>query len=284
MENILIAGSTGYLGKYIVKEALNQNLSFKAIARNPQKLDELGLSPNQIIRAEVTKPATLKGSCEGIDVVISTVGITRQKDGLTYMDVDYQANKNLLEEALKSGVKKFVYVSVLHGSALTHLSICKAKEQFVSELKQSGLDYCIVRPSGFFSDMKEFYEMAKSGRIYLFGDGNFRVNPIHGADLAKVCLDARSRSIKDLEVGGPEVLTHQEIAQIAFEVANKPEKLSKIPDWVRRTLLKLGALFMNKKQFGPVEFFLNVMAMDMATQRFGKHTLRSFFQQLRTEN
>lgn len=284
MENILIAGSTGYLGKYVVKEALNQNLSFKAIARNPQKLDGLGLSPNQIIRAEVTKPATLKGICKGIDVVISTVGITRQKDGLTYMDVDYQANKNILEEALKSGVKKFIYVAVLHGSLLTHLSICNAKERFVEELKQSGLDYCIVRPSGFFSDMKEFYQMAKSGRIYLFGDGNFRVNPIHGADLAKVCLDARSRSVKDLEVGGPEVLTHQEIAQIAFEVANKPKKLSKIPDWVRKTLLKFGGLFLNKKQFGPVEFFLNVMAMDMATQRFGKHTLRSFFQQLRTEN
>ena len=102
MKTILVAGSTGYLGSHIVEYLKRQAMDFKAIARNTQKLEQAGLSPSQIIRAEVTDPATLTGCCEGIDTVISTVGITRQKDGLTYMDVDYQANKNLLEEALKS--------------------------------------------------------------------------------------------------------------------------------------------------------------------------------------
>ncbi|MDD2346469.1 MAG: hypothetical protein PHY85_10055 [Bacteroidales bacterium] len=39
---------------------------------------------------EITKPQTLIGIAENIDWVFSTIGITRQKDGLTYMDVDYQ--------------------------------------------------------------------------------------------------------------------------------------------------------------------------------------------------
>ena len=59
-----------------------------------------------ILEAQVTQPETLKGVCKNIDVVISTVGITRQKDGLTYMDVDFQSNVNLIEEAKKEGVKK----------------------------------------------------------------------------------------------------------------------------------------------------------------------------------
>ena len=57
---------------------------------------------------------------------ISTVGITNR---LNYMDVDFQANLNLLEEAKRSGVKKFIYVAVLNGEKLTHLKICEGKEK-----------------------------------------------------------------------------------------------------------------------------------------------------------
>jgi hypothetical protein len=65
-----------------------------------------GIELNEILEAELTKPATIRGFCNQIDIVISTVGITRQKDGLAYMDVDYQANMNLLQEAQISGEKK----------------------------------------------------------------------------------------------------------------------------------------------------------------------------------
>ncbi len=283
MKKILVAGSTGYLGSHIVQHLKRRKVAFKAIARSPQKLKQLGIPSSQIIEAQVTDPASLRGCCEGMDVVISSVGITRQKDGLTYMDVDYQANKNLLDEAIKSGVKKFIYVSVLHGENLTHLKICEAKERFVQELQNSGLDYCIIRPSGFFSDMKEFYEMAKRGRIYLFGDGATKVNPIHGADLAKVCVDTIWENETVVEVGGKEILSHQAIAEIAFEAVHKKTKITYIPDWVRRFLLRLASIFMGKAEYGTTEFFLHVMAMDMATHQYGRHTLREFFHQLKEQ-
>ena len=53
------------------------------------------------------------------------------------------------------------------------LKICEAKEQFVTDLKTSGIDYCIVRPNGFFSDLGDFLEMASKGTVYLFGKGNY---------------------------------------------------------------------------------------------------------------
>jgi uncharacterized protein YbjT (DUF2867 family) len=263
---------------------MSRQLDFEAIARNPQKLEKLGLSSSQIIEAQATDSESLSGCCEGVDAVISTLGITRQKDGLTYMDVDYQANKNLLDEALKSGVKKFVYVSVLHGEDLTHLQICEAKERFVRELQDSGLDFCIIRPSGFFSDMKEFYQMAKSGRVYLFGDGKTKANPIHGADLARVCVDSVFWNEQVIEVGGKETLSQKDIAKIAFEVVNQPTKITFIPDWIRKLILRLASLFLRKAQYGTVEFFLNVMTIDMATNQYGNHTLRDFFSQLENED
>jgi nucleoside-diphosphate-sugar epimerase len=83
------------------------------------------------IVTEVTKPEMLQGIMNDVDVVISTIGITKQKDGLTYMDVDYQANLNLLNEAKKAGVRKFIYVSAFNADRLKHLKIAAAKEKFV---------------------------------------------------------------------------------------------------------------------------------------------------------
>ena len=107
---VLLAGSTGYLGSYILKELIARNIQTRIVVRNTQKLDPSVLenSPAEVLKAEITRPETLSNCCEEFDTVISTVGITRQKDGLTYMDVDYQANLNLLREAQNAGVRKFM--------------------------------------------------------------------------------------------------------------------------------------------------------------------------------
>lgn len=284
MKRILLAGSTGYLGSYIAKELQTRAYFFRAIARNPEKLKKKGIEANEVLQAELVKPESINGCCKDIDVVISTVGITRQKDGLTYMDVDYQANMNLLQEAKKSRVKKFIYVSVLNGESLRQLKICNAKEMFVEQLKNSGLDYCIVRPNGFFSDMSEFFSMAKRGRIYLFGNGELKTNPIHGEDLATVCVDAIEKSDKEIEVGGPEILTQNEIAMTAFCILGKKPKVTHIPDWVRVVILKIVRLFTGSKFYGPIEFFLTVMAVDMIAPKYGKHTLKEFYTNLNETN
>lgn len=250
------------------------------VVRSPEKLEQSGIEVADLFQAEVTRPETLHGCCVGIDTVISTVGITRQKDGLTYLDVDYQANVNLLSEARASGVRKFIFVSVLNGEKLRHLKMCDAKERFVERLKKSGLDYCIVRPNGFFSDMSEMFSMAKKGNIYVFGDGEKKVNPIHGEDLADVCIDAIDGLDREIRVGGPETLSFNQIADIAFDVAGTEPKITRIPNWVRTAALRLIRLFTSSTFYGPIEFFLTVAAIDMIAPEYGTHRLRDHFDML----
>lgn len=280
MNRVLLAGATGYLGGYIAKELLKRSYPLRVIARNPQKLKENNIEATDIFQAEITQRDSIKDCCKNIDMVISTVGITRQKDGLTYMDVDYQANLNLLQEAKQSGVKKFIYISVLNGENLRHLKICDAKELFVEQLIKSGLEYCIIRPTGFFSDMTEFYTMAKKGRAYLFGDGELKTNPIHGEDLAAVCVGAIDGPDHEIKAGGPETLTHNEIAALAFDALGVEPKTTHIPNWVRIAILKMVRLFSVSKVYGPIEFFLTVMAMDIVAPEYGRHTLREYFTNL----
>jgi uncharacterized protein YbjT (DUF2867 family) len=277
MNKIIVAGATGYLGSCLVKELQSRNMSFQAITRNEKRLQAEGLRDDQIIRAEVTCMPSLKGKLKGADVLISTVGITRQKDGLTYMDVDYQANMNLLSEARKAGIRKFIYVSAINGEEMRHLKIMEAKEKFVDELKSSGLDYLVVRPNGFFSDMKDFLDMARKGKIYLFGNGEYKLNPIHGADLAKAILESMYDNQQELIVGGPDILTQNEIAEMALEACRMPIRIVHLPDWIRKFIMRSMRVFTSSKTYGPLEFFLSMMAQDNIAPRYGICRLKSHF-------
>ena len=125
-QNVLLAGATGYLGRHIATELQNQGYPTKIIVRNKDKVP-YNVQYFETIVAEIPKLDTLNGIMKDVDAVISTVGITKQKDGLTYMDVDYQANMNLLKEARKSGVQKFIYVSAFNAQKLIHLKMFPPK-------------------------------------------------------------------------------------------------------------------------------------------------------------
>ncbi|GAA4300731.1 SDR family oxidoreductase [Compostibacter hankyongensis] len=279
MTRVLVAGATGYLGSHLCRELKKQHYFIRALARNTKKLQQLHIPADEVFKGEATGPATLSGCCAGIDVVISTLGITRQKDGLTYMDVDYQANMNLLREAQQGGVKKFVFIFIANAERLQHLKMIRAKQKFATALKSSGLDYCIIQPNGFFADMREFLTMAEKGRIYLFGKGNFRINPIHGADLAEACISALEKNEKEIAIGGPQILTHREIAEMAFAALNKKAAITCIPVWVKTIALGLLHTFTSVKIYGPVEFLLTVLTMDMLAPPYGSRTLDEFFRE-----
>ncbi|MFC1493152.1 SDR family oxidoreductase [candidate division KSB1 bacterium] len=277
MKKVLVAGATGYLGRFVVQEFKKQDYHVRALARDASKIESVREYIDEEHIGEVTNPDSLKGICEDIDIVFSSIGITKQKDGLTYLDVDYKGNKNLLEEAKKSGVSRFIFVSVFNIEKMQDLKAVQAKLKFEEELKSSGLTYTIIYPNGFFSDMLEYLKMAKKGKGYVFGNGDYRINPIHGKDLAKVCANAAQGDEKEIKVGGPDILTHNEILRIAFEAVRKPVKISRIPIWMRNFILVITRALTSVKSYGPLEFFMTVLAMDMIAPTHGKYHLKDFF-------
>jgi len=86
MQKVLVAGATGYFGRFVVQEFKKRDYWVRALARNPQKLEKTGpfLEPavkdqtDEVFVGEVTKPETLRGLCDGIDIIFSSIGITRQ--------------------------------------------------------------------------------------------------------------------------------------------------------------------------------------------------------------
>ena len=277
MKKVLVAGATGYLGQFVVKALKAKGYWVRALGRSAAKLAPVEEYADELSIGEVTDPDSLNGLCDGIDIVFSSVGITRQKDGLTYNDVDYQGNRNLLTIAEASAVSKFMYVHVLNAERLRHVAMIRAKQAFVDELKRSRLDHVVICPTGFFSDMEEILSMARSGRVYLFGDGSSRINPIHGADLAEVCATALETGESQIDVGGPEVFTYREIAELAFDVLGKTEKITSVPKPLVSAAVGALRWLTPAKVYGPLEFMASVMTMDVIGQPHGQRRLAQHF-------
>jgi uncharacterized protein YbjT (DUF2867 family) len=284
---VLVAGSTGYLGRFVVQEFKRRGHWIRALARNPGRLAEPGpfLAPavrdqiDDLFVGQVTQPETLAGLCDGIDVVFSSVGLTRQKDGLSFQDVDYQGNVNILDRALEAPVARFIYVSVYNAQRMEQLAIVKAHEDFVRALQASGLPHTLMRPTGYFSDIGEYFQMAQSGRAYLIGDGRNHLNPIHGADLASVCAEALTSRQAEVPAGGPVVYSQNEIAELAFSVLDKPARITHIPPWLASAAIGAMRLF-DRHAADLFEFFATAGRYENVAPCFGSHTLDEYFRAL----
>ncbi len=288
MKRVLVAGATGYLGRYVAKEFKERGYWVRVLVRKKslKKLEEVGpfLQPSikeyidDIFIGEITDIQTLQGLCKDIDIVFSSVGITRQKEKLSFMDVDYHGNKNLLELSLKTNVEKFIFVSAFNVHLFSDLEIAKARERFVEDLKCSGIEYAVIRPTGFFPDATEFLKMALSGRVYLVGKGENKINPIHGADLAKICVDAVENGRQEIPVGGPVVYTYREIAELAFSVIGRKPKITSIPVALLKLIVKAIRPF-NRHYYTLAEFFLRAMQNDFVAPKTGTHSLKEYYEE-----
>ena len=160
---------------------------------------------------------------------------------------------------------------------MKHVAAVQAKQAFVDDLNRSAVDHTVICPTGFFSDMEEFLSMAKKGKVYLFGDGMNRINPIHGADLAEVCVTALEGRREHLDVGGPETFTYREIAELAFDVLDKPRKITPVSAKLVAAMVGIMRWLTPVKVYGPVQFMASVMTMDVVGEPRGTQRLVDHF-------
>lgn len=274
---VLIAGSTGYLGQHIVRQLKERGHHVRALARNSARLEPVRDAVDEVFTADATDQEALAGCCEGMDAVISAVGLVGKRSKQTCWDVDYGANRNLLREASRATVGKFVYSSVVRAPALEKLQLVRAKRAFESDLRSSGLPYTILFPNGFFPDFDAYLTMARKGRAYVFGDGKFRINPVDGADVATAAIGSLTTDVGEIELGGPEVLTHEQIARQAFRTLDAAPRITHLPAGILKATLTLMRHLTPLRVHGVIEFPLTVLTHDLISPTTGHRHLADYY-------
>lgn len=280
----LVVGATGQLGNAVVKELKQHGYWVRACGRNERKLRALTqeLGADETVTVDLTQSQDLSRVCNQIDAVISCAGASMSLnsfgDRTSFYDVDYKGNLNLLAEAQRQRVRKFVYVSLAEAGKLRQTEYADAHEQFVEALRDSGLTHTVVRPTGFFGFHLEILKFAAKGRGMLIGSGECRTNPIHEADVARACVDALESGETEITVGGPEVFTRKETVELAFAALNRSPKLIRFSPGMFKLMIAPLKLI-NRRIYALMDFGIAVTQIDVVAPAVGVERLAPYFEQ-----
>ena len=244
---VVLAGAYGNLGADIFKSLLKAG--HEVVAADMIQRD-LGVEGNYTFKKiNVQEPATLAGLCDGADVVITTVGLTKTSAEVTNYQIDYQGNLNILEEAKKAGVKHFTYISVLKADKAPKVPMLHAKYLFEEELKKSGIAYTIHRPTGYFYDIvKVFRPMIEKGEVTLLGNDPVHANVVSTEDFADFIVAHMTDENKMYNVGGKETYSYEEIANLCFAAAGKEPVIKRAPAFLFDVLAFVNHFKKNGKE------------------------------------
>ncbi|MBQ8068978.1 MAG: NAD(P)H-binding protein [Solobacterium sp.] len=239
---VLLAGAFGNLGFELLKCLTAEG--HEVIAADLKEKENNGLEGKYSFRAiDATNAKTLEGICDGCNIVITTMGLTGASTKFTAYDIDYQGNMNLYNEAVKAGVKKFNYISVIacNEPGAEKVPMLHAKFMVEEELKKGSMDYVIYRPTGYFYDIaKVFKPYVDKGEMQLLkGYHGVKANVVDCPDFAKFIVAHMNDTNKTYEVGGKETYTYEEMAKMCFRAAGKPVIIKDSPIWMFGLLANL---------------------------------------------
>ena len=246
---IVVAGGTGFLGRHISKALLDSGHEVTVLGRNPDSVSSIPeCSGADAKRGDVTQPQTLVGTMEGADAAVGAVQFPNHpvevaRKGLTYDNYDFKGTENLLTEARRAGVKRYVYLSGAGANLASDKTWYRAKGYAERAVQNSGLQYAIVRPSWAYGpEDRALNRLAQIARyspvLPRLGAQVQRVQPVSVDDIALVFRRIFERDEawgKTFEIGG-EVMTMQEILETLLRVIGKRRPIVPIPT----ALAKLG--------------------------------------------
>jgi len=274
--NVFLAGASGAVGvecAYLMQRAGH---SVTALVRDPKKVGRLGGKASRVIVQDATASAP---AMDGMDVVLSCLGasvLPNLKNRPSYRDVDLLANLHLFEAACKAGVGRFVYVSVHLEDAYLNTRYIQAHEEFVGVLKKSKMPYTVIRPTGIFSALASLIPMARKGRVTIVGDGSAKTNPVHQRDVAQLCFAYLEDGPESISVGGPDVLTRKQIAELAMIAVSKPPQFREVSAKMMRIV---GACIrpIHPRMGELLEFVTEVATHDCVAPSVGGNHLKDYF-------
>lgn len=253
---ILVTGGTGYVGSHMVRRLAGAGRSVRAMVRDRRRAErEARLSGLSVewIEADVTRPETLAAAMAGVETVIHTVAIAVETGERTYERINLQGTANVLKAAAEFGARRFINMSQLGAAPDLPYRFLASKGRAQALVAGSGLDWTAFRPSVIWGPEDEFANtFARLAQMTplifpIVGDGQSKFEPVWIEDVVtsvEASLEDRTTYGMEFELGGPEVLTMEQIERRTLAALGArrafirfPIPLIRVAVWLMETLL-----------------------------------------------
>jgi NADH dehydrogenase len=247
---IIVTGGSGYVGSHIVKGLVEEGHRVRVLVRDRDYAKEEGRLHGldvDWVEGDVTKPETLLPALEDTNAIIHTVAIAIEKGKTTYEEVNAQGTLNVVKAAEQVNVKRFINISQLGADPNLPYRFLASKGLAQKYVASSDLEWTAFRPSVIWGPEDEFANtfarlVPFSPIIYPIVDKNAKFQPVWVKDLATCVvksLDDRRTIHGEYEIGGPEILTLEEIERRTLNAVGAKRTLIPTPRFVLRFIVFL---------------------------------------------
>jgi uncharacterized protein YbjT (DUF2867 family) len=224
-EIVCVTGSTGFVGRHIAQELCSRGLKVRCLVRPTSDLTPLAGLDIETCRGDVTDMMSLEKALQNVGAVVHLVAIIRETKEATFEMINLGGTKNLLHAAKNTGVRRLVYMSNLGADNDRRYPLLYTKWRAEEEVRNSGIDFVILRPSVMFGRGDGFVSvlagiMKSTPLMPVIGSGRTMFQLISVEDVAACVAQAveEQRVVNQtVPLGGPEHLSYEEIVDLIIE-------------------------------------------------------------------
>lgn len=238
---IVVTGASGYVGSHIVKRLVQQNAPVRAMIQDPERAKREGRLaglPVEFVQGDVTRPDTLPPVLQGASAVVHTVAIAIEKGERRYEAINYGGTVNVVSAMKTAGVRRLVNLSQLGADARLPYRFLASKGKAQDYVAASGLEWTAFRPSVIWGPEDEFANtfarlVPLTPVIFPIVAGpEAKFEPVWVEDVAASVAQAVEDPAtigREYELGGPEVLTLEEIERRTLQAIGARRWMVRFP-------------------------------------------------------
>ena len=228
-----VTGALGFSGRHIARLLLAGGRRVRTLTNSPHRSNPFG-GDLEIHPFNFHDPPALVRSLEGVAVLYNTYWVRFNHKRFTRSEA-VTNTLTLFECARTAGVERIVHVSVTNPSEDSPLEYFRSKAHLETALKGSGVSHAILRPAVLFgTDDILINNIAWTLRRFpvfgLFGDGAYRIRPIHVEDLARLAVEhGGGRNDVTVNAVGPESFSYRDLVAELAAVIGKRRPIVALP-------------------------------------------------------
>lgn len=236
---ILIIGSTGTLGRQIVREFLNHGVKVNCLVRNFKKANFLREWGANLTYGDLKLPETIPNNLKGIRIIIDCSTFRTEDDTNVLEEIDLIGKLVLIKAAQIANVKHFFFFSIKQNEKYRNVPSLKLKTKIQNSLKLSNLNYTIFQIDGFFQGLITQYaiptleeqtiSVLENPRVYFY---------INTQDISKIFIklfindydlrNVNKKKSKIIEINGPKIYNSKTILELTQEFTGQKPKIENV--------------------------------------------------------